>query len=784
MPTKPRSSSPGSVASASVWPVLVAGAFGFAFLPDAAAQIAFEDVSIAAGFGGTGSESWGAAWGDLDGDHYPDLFCGNHRVRASLHRNNRDGTFTNVSDLVDLSRTPGWTGGRADVDTHGAGWVDIDNDGDDDLYESVSSSDDNLYINDGGYLTNRNLAYGLDLLGHHATRQNLFLDFNGDGLLDLASIALHDSAFAPQLPNGRFGHGPGVEIPISCSEEAQWAHLADVHPTPGLELLCAPRTELYPKSVNAFANGEVVDVTAGFPRYGPVNDAVTLDFNRDLRPDIFMVRGPERRSDAYQSAPDRFETQFVTAPKRTKSVRFKSTGVLTVTASLREGHGDDPQGLPEFIDIGAGAWSPDVLTFNLSPADSRNAGIQTGSPGINVGYLAGTREWLITQGNDDYSYSYLQVKSTAAITNIRFTGSSATDIGQTPILLENTTDRFVQVSAAGLNVALRCQSAVAGDFDNDMDEDLFLACTGGSYNLPNRLFVNEGNGTFTEMPSAAGAAGKVGAAVADQAGTSESVVMADYDLDGFLDLLVTNGNNMRPLYVGGPKQLFHNRGNSNHWIELDLVGTTSNRDGQGSLVYVTAGGTTQYREQNGGYHRWSQNFRRLHVGLGQNTSADVRVQWPDGSETNYASLASNTMYQVRQDGTVTPLTTHGGVGGTDTDGDGLSDERETSLATDPSSADTDLDGLDDGVEVNVHGTNPLAKDSDKDRLSDRVEILFKRTNPLNPDTDGDGLTDGREASANGLGTNPLRADTDSGGVNDGVEVARGTNPRDPADDAP
>jgi hypothetical protein len=120
---------------------------------------------------------------------------------------------------------------------------------------------------------------------------------------------------------------------------------------------------------------------------------------------------------------------------------------------------------------------------------------------------------------------------------------------------------------------------------------------------------------------------------AEKAGTSESVVAADYDLDGFLDLLVTNGNNMRPLYIGGPKQLFHNRGNANHWIELDLVGTTSNRDTVGSQVKVASGGVTQYREQNGGYHRWSQNFKRVHVGLGANTQADINVRWPDGSST-------------------------------------------------------------------------------------------------------------------------------------------------------
>src|ERR1700741_646199 len=89
----------------------------------ASAQIAFQDVSIAAGFANTYTETWGAAWGDLDGDGYPDLFSSNHRMRATLFHNNQNGTFTDVSKQVDLSKSPGWTGGRADVDTHGSTWA-------------------------------------------------------------------------------------------------------------------------------------------------------------------------------------------------------------------------------------------------------------------------------------------------------------------------------------------------------------------------------------------------------------------------------------------------------------------------------------------------------------------------------------------------------------------------------------------------------------------------------------------------------------------------------------
>jgi hypothetical protein len=243
----------------------------------------------------------------------------------------------------------------------------------------------------------------------------------------------------------------------------------------------------------------------------------------------------------------------------------------------------------------------------------------------------------------------VQVVSTAAISGLAFQGSTQADRGYRPVLMRNTGTWLTPVTGVGLDVILRCQSVVAGDFDNDMDEDLFMACTGGTRNLVNRLFENRG-GRFVEIAGAAGAAGRTGAAVAAGAGTSESVVVADYDRDGFLDLLVTNGNNMRPVYVGGPTQLFRNKGNGNHWLQLDLVGTQSNRAGVGARVFVESGGITQYREQNGGYHRWSQNFRRLHLGLGANTRADVRVEWPDGSVTTHAGLAADRLHRLRQDG--------------------------------------------------------------------------------------------------------------------------------------
>ena len=641
---------PGNPGLHRGWSMAVAVLLGSGVTTGAMAQIAFDDVSIAAGFANSLTETWGAAWGDLDGDHYPDLFVSNHRMRAALYHNNRDGTFTDVSKQVDLSQTRGWTGGRSNVDTHAATWVDIDNDGDEDLLETVSSDTNILHINDNGLLTDATLAHGIDRISSFANRQYLFFDYNGDGRPDIATMSTGGPALFPQLPDGTFGHAQA----IACDYDAQWGHLADFTGSGRLELICAERTGAYPKVDSFSGGGTITDITAQFPALNPVEDAATLDYNGDLLPDLFVVRNGEHTSDVYQANANNIEMQLITAANKTKVVKFTTTGTLSLAVSTRAGV--ESQGDPTTIRIGSRNWSPTSLQFTLDSTDPNNSGIGVGSPGINIGYLPATGEWQITQGNTHVGASYVQVASTTEITGLTFLGASASDFGVRPYLMKNTGSGLVRDTKAGFNSNLQCTSVVAGDFDNDMHEDIFLACTAGAHNVADRLYRNNGNGKFTEVANAGGAAGVIGAAVADHAGTSDSVVVADYDLDGFLDLMVVNGLNMRPIYMGGPKQLFHNRGlaggNTNHWMEFDLVGTTSNRDGIGSKLYVTAGGIMQYREQNGGYHRNSQNFMRVHVGLAGNTQADTTVVWPDGNSKTYPALDANHVYQLHQDGLV------------------------------------------------------------------------------------------------------------------------------------
>jgi hypothetical protein len=95
-------------------------------------------------------------------------------------------------------------------------------------------------------------------------------------------------------------------------------------------------------------------------------------------------------------------------------------------------------------------------------------------------------------------------------------------------------------------------------------------------------------------------------------------------------------------------------------------------------------------------------------------------------------------------------------------------------------ADTDGDGVPDGIERDVTHTDPHNQDTDGDGLTDGLEVFRFKTNPLSTDSDNDGLSDGQEVLIEGRRSDPLRWDTDEDGISDGEEVSRGTDPLLPA----
>jgi len=200
---------------------------------------------------------------------------------------------------------------------------------------------------------------------------------------------------------------------------------------------------------------------------------------------------------------------------------------------------------------------------------------------------------------------------------------------------------------AGLGVTNLMLSWGAGfhDFDQDGDLDLLIANghiypqvddydLGTSFHQVNHLFEN-GGGRFREV----GASSGPGLALKR---SFRAAAFADHDNDGDIDIFLTTLD--KP-----PVLLRNDTPNPGNRLQIELVGTTSNRDGIGARVTVTAGGKTMIRERKGGGSYLSTSDPRIHVGLGAAKVAEkVEIRWPSGKVDVLENIPANHVITVRE----------------------------------------------------------------------------------------------------------------------------------------
>ncbi len=216
--------------------------------------------------------------------------------------------------------------------------------------------------------------------------------------------------------------------------------------------------------------------------------------------------------------------------------------------------------------------------------------------------------------------------------------------------------RFVNLAQlAGIDNAGWSYGAQFGDLNNDGNMDLYVAngfisakkgtsywydyskVTGGNSSIiedalnwpdmkgksqsgyeQNKVWLNQGDGSFEDVSNEV---------CPDATFDSRSVAMADLFNDGKLDIVVANQNNI-PLVYKNDLQ------NGNHWIEIELQGTSSNADAVGAKVVVEWDGKKQVQTVTAGMGFSSQNQHRLHLGIGKSNRIDrVTIHWPSGKET-------------------------------------------------------------------------------------------------------------------------------------------------------
>jgi enediyne biosynthesis protein E4 len=181
------------------------------------------------------------------------------------------------------------------------------------------------------------------------------------------------------------------------------------------------------------------------------------------------------------------------------------------------------------------------------------------------------------------------------------------------------------------------------DFDNDGDEDLFVANghvypavdqadLGTTYNQRNQFFVNDGRGGFFEVTDKVGPGAEIEK-------SSRGSAFGDFDNDGDLDVVVVN--------IDDTPTLLRNDIDGGHWLMVRLRGDEGNAAAVGARVKVETGGKVQMREARAGTGYISQDDSRLHFGLGQEAVVQrLVVRWPDGLVETIEQVAADRLVTV------------------------------------------------------------------------------------------------------------------------------------------
>ena len=225
-----------------------------------------------------------------------------------------------------------------------------------------------------------------------------------------------------------------------------------------------------------------------------------------------------------------------------------------------------------------------------------------------------------------------------------YVGSQAGGIANYDRLYQNNGDgTFTSLTSNVVaEIGTNTYGSSFGDIDNDGDLDLIVINSGA-----NSVFLNNGTGMFTKY----GVQEMITHPAIFEIGGS----IVDFDQDGFLDVYPPKGFTNT---VDLPNFLYKNTATaspSKNWIEVRLAGVQSNSAAIGARVIVTttSPARTQIREISTRTGYGSANSLIAHFGLGTATTVtNIQVKWPSsGIIQNLANVTSNQLITIKEDNT-------------------------------------------------------------------------------------------------------------------------------------
>jgi enediyne biosynthesis protein E4 len=533
----------------------------------------------------------GMAVADVDNDALYDIYFVTQLGTCELWKNQGNGKFQNITEASGT--------GLTDKVAVSASFADIDNDGDDDLYVTTVKQGNVLFENDGkGHFKNISKESHLDYVGHSSGA--VFFDYNNDGLLDLFLVNVGQYTTDQKGPGGYF---VGMD------------HAFEGH----LMANKSERSILFKNlGKNRFAD---VSQQVQLMDTSWSGDASFNDLNHDGYPDLYVLN-MQGDDHFYENAKgsqfvDKTNKFFPKTPWGTMGIKFfdyNNDGLIDLM--LTDMHSDMSQQVgPDKEKLKSDMKWPDQVLQGGENNIFGNAFYKNLDNGKfeEISDKIGVEDywpWGLSVG-DLNADGYQDMFITASM-NFPFR------YGINSLLLNDNGETFKD-SEFILGVEPR-RDGRTHTYWFDLD------CLGEDKNHSYCQSLPPDN--YTIM-------GTLG---------SRSSVIFDLDNDGDLDLVTNDFNSEPQVFISdltAKKEI--------HFIKVQLAGKTSNRNGLGATVRVSAGGInyTQYNDGKSGY--LSQSDLPLYFGLAQSAEIDqVEVQWPSGKKSVIQKPKINSLIRIEE----------------------------------------------------------------------------------------------------------------------------------------